>query len=1664
MQLVLTTAGLAAINAAVGPVTVVGYELGTAFGYTPSTSDTDIHGTTVYSGVPSAPISVNANTYKYSVVLDAGVGPFNFGEIGFYLPGDVLFAIGSFSTLQHKDVVSNSSNGQDIRLDCYVTISGSNAILFLDAVDSSSQGLIPTVVALDDLPQPSLAIPNLYQVVDTEDLNTMRLASSTGDVWTVVGYERPGISGVVVSSSESAIRVLLNQPFTQVNHNASFLQFFSGALMGICRTVYDTAQAGTDVILTLKTQLAQLPANGDIVELHTKVTTYTSEVPAATRILLSGLNPTLSAEDLNQLDSEDLSTYIKGDGTRPFTANQSLGGHVLTNSGAPVNPNDVATKTYVDTLATGRAPKDSVRVASTGNLNLSAPGSSIDGVSLNNGDAFLAKNQTLPAQNGIYIWNGASTPATRRTDFNSPANILPGSYFYATAGSTNAAKQFTLSTSETVVVGTTPLTFIVVDTSVLPIDVVRSTGAVAFAADQSMGGFKLTNVATPTQANDAVPKTYVDTGFLKRDGSTSPTADISMAGLKLTNVATAVNNGDATNKQYVDAKGQGIAMSLDVRVASVANLTLSSMPSSVDGVTLSSGDAFLAKNQSTTSQNGVYVFNGTGSPATRRADLASSGQVVLGFAVKILNGTQANAVYVNTTPLPVVLGTTSLVFTTYSSSMSFVADIRSDGSKAFTANQSMGGNRLTNLNVPAVSTDAATKGYIDTNFARLDGSTILTGPLDAGGNVYLNEGTPVNNTDGANKLYVDVTHKGVIQKADVKVASVANISLAAPGSTIDSVSMSPGDTFLAKNQTAAFDNGIYTFNGPISPATRRADFSTVPQMIVGFGVKVLNGTAAGQVWVHLTTGTINLGTTGIVFGLFTSTFDINGYLRADGTVSLTGNLDAGGNRVTNAANPTAAQDLATKSYVDTVAGNPSGGLNAGGNKIVNVSTPTTITDGANAQYVDLKAKGISLAAEVRALSTGNLNLSAMPSSVDGITLTSGDAFLAKNQSTGAQNGVYLFAGTGAAATRRADFDTSAEAILGFAVRALQGTQAGQVWVHTTSGTVNLGTTSLSFSLYSASMDFTGYVKLDGTAALTGDLSLGTHKITNVVDPVSAQDAVTKNYADTQLNNQVWKGFVRAASTANVNLSTPGATLDGVTLTNGDSFLAKDQVSSFQNGIYVFNGASAAATRRSDFNTSASALPGSTLFVSEGTVNANKHFVLTTDAQITLGVTSLVFGPLVPAASGTGDILSTGAVAFAADQSMGGFKLTNVGAPGSNADAANKGYVDTIKAGGLTKDAVRVASTANINLSSMPSTIDSVTLTNGDAFLAKDQSIGSQNGIYVFNSAASAATRRTDFDSSGNIKPGSTVFVMQGTVNQFKFYQLQNSTAVTVGTTSLAFNLVSPFTGNIRSDGTVSFGANQSMGGNAITNLGTTFAATDAANRQYVDYKAAGITIVTPVRVAAPVNVNLSSPGATIDGVSMSVGDSFLAKSQTLTVENGLYIWTGPTAPATRRTDFNTSGLAKRGIAVNVLAGSTHSGQIWVHATAITNIVLGSMSLLWLQYTAGQDYSKLPRIYYDASVSGSYTLDVSQYDEFQLTLAGNTTLAFSNPLPGDHFILKVRQDGIGNRTLTLPGTVRYNSSIPSYVATATAGTMDRLGLFYDGIDAKFDLLALVKNIV
>jgi len=161
-------------------------------------------------------------------------------------------------------------------------------------------------------------------------------------------------------------------------------------------------------------------------------------------------------------------------------------------------------------------------------------------------------------------------------------------------------------------------------------------------------------------------------------------------------------------------------------------------------------------------------------------------------------------------------------------------------------------------------------------------------------------------------------------------------------------------------------------------------------------------------------------------------------------------------------------------------------------------------------------------------------------------------------------------------------------------------------------------------------------------------------------------------------------------------------------------------------------------------------------------------------------------------------------------SMGSQIVSNVAAPSSSTDAANKAYVDAAAVGIDWKPSVRVATTATGTLATAYAngqTVDGITLATGDRILIKDQATGSENGIYTVN-ASGAPTRATDADASGEVTSGMAVFVEVGTENADSGWVLTTDGTITVGTTALTFT---QFTGL----GSVTAGSGLTKTGNTI---------------------------------------------------------------------------------------------------------------------------------------------------------------------------------------------------------------------------------------------------------
>ena len=157
------------------------------------------------------------------------------------------------------------------------------------------------------------------------------------------------------------------------------------------------------------------------------------------------------------------------------------------------------------------------------------------------------------------------------------------------------------------------------------------------------------------------------------------------------------------------------------------------------------------------------------------------------------------------------------------------------------------------------------------------------------------------------------------------------------------------------------------------------------------------------------------------------------------------------------------------------------------------------------------------------------------------------------------------------------------------------------------------------------------------------------------------------------------------------------------------------------------------------------------------------------------------------------VMTTGANAFGANQSMGGNRLTNLGAATGGTDAVNKNQLDAAINDNVLWKFARVASVANVNINSglqvgSGATIDGVTLQVGDVVFLRSQTNAAQNGLYAAV-ASGAASRIASFDEGTEVRARVNILVSEGDTLADTNWTLTTDGDITVGTTDLTFTQI-----------------------------------------------------------------------------------------------------------------------------------------------------------------------------------------------------------------------------------------------------------------------------------
>ena len=488
------------------------------------------------------------------------------------------------------------------------------------------------------------------------------------------------------------------------------------------------------------------------------------------------------------------------------------------------------------------------------------------------------------------------------------------------------------------------------------------------------------------------------------------------------------------------------------------------------------------------------------------------------------------------------------------------------------------------------------------------------------------------------------------------------------------------------------------------------------------GLKIANATITGANIAADTVGASNLVTA------YETTL-----LYRDGSRALSGALDLGtGNKIINLANPTQAQDAATKAYVDSITSS-----------------------------LDLKAS-VRVATNGVAIALDNTT-----TAVDSVTLADNDRVLVKDQGSAFENGIWV-ASTSGPWVRASDASTNEQVTSGLFTFVEEGNiNANTGWVLTTDGAIVVGTTPLIFTQFSGAgsyqasfgltlignefaVDFSdnpanlapiGTIAAEGTsnlvpradhghiladsvvttakiadAAVTfekldpaaftpvtdwvddnflrlggqngpfqGTLDMGDFPITNVADTAwtgaLTQNAVNHRTVKAVFDRLSFKEPVLVATTANVVLS-GSQVVDGTTIGSGPltnvRVLVKDQANPVENGVY--NTSAGAWFRVLDFDANNPVTPGAVVPVRAGAFNSiSLWMVASSGIAVTVDTDPVLFERIDP------DVLAALAAA-STEISVNNQKIVDLADPTNNQDAATKAYVDaqaSVAGSGLT---------------------------------------------------------------------------------------------------------------------------------------------------------------------------------------------------------------------------------------------------------------------------------------------------------------------------------------------------------------------------------------------
>ena len=734
-------------------------------------------------------------------------------------------------------------------------------------------------------------------------------------------------------------------------------------------------------------------------------------------------------------------------------------------------------------------------------------------------------------------------------------------------------------------------------------------------------------------------------------------------------------------------------------------------------------------------------------------------------------------------------------------------------------------------------------------------------------------------------------------------------------------------------------------------------------------------------------------------------------------------------------------------------------------------------------------------APVRVVSTTNVTVASPGATIDAVSMSSADRVLLTGQTTGSQNGVYVYNGSASAMTRATDADISAE-LLGSYYTAKEGNGKGKIWYNTNTSSITVGSTTLSYASISntnaASGDLTGsYPNPTIAANAVTNAKLAVRAATSRIVGSTSSSTAVADLTGTQVTAML-DNFIGISGTATKGLvPAPGAITSSYFLAadgswsvpSGTAGLTSASIPSIEAGVFASRPASPYSLNRIYYGTDTF-----TLYRDSGSA-------WQTIAPALSGVVTTAAGSLVTSLSDS--VVSNSKFASMANNTVKGNVSGGSSAPSDLSVTQVKTLIGPFSSSttGLVPASSGVGETSKFlkgdgswgvpTVGAATSVANAVTFNNGGAGASSGTTFDGSTAVTIsYNTLGAVKTDGTgasgtwSLSISGNAATATlTTNISGGTAGDLLYQSSTNTTSklnistqykvLQAGSSAPTWSSYTLPSGNgtngyaLVTNGSgaadwsqvsISLGVSGLASGIA-TFLGTPSSANLAAAITNETGSGALVfantpTLVTPILgIATATSINkvaITAP-ATSATLSLFEGSTLAtsgAYSTTLTA-TGTTTVTLPTSG----TIYGTASSSITSLQLKTsLSDETGSGSVVFADTATLSSTTINTGLTVNGPAAlnKQVYSPFVALTDGATIS----VDASVGNMFRVTLGGNRTVgAPTNSQDGQTINFHISQDGTGNRTLAWNSAYKWPSGVAPTLSTA-ANALDVVSCTYN----------------